>query len=311
MPPQERLITPEITHRSLVQLGQRFGIHYRVDGTPLQHQPVALGHVHDVGLPQGLHLTLSNLQVERGYTSTSYQSVPWFFSIILEGTIQLQIGQQHLQLGAGEGVCAHFDAHHPLTVHQPAQPRLSTVNIAVRTTAPLGLPAPGSQPALHRWRLPSALHQHLCTISEQPPTTWRQPLVWQGLAIQQIGLGLPETTPALPKHHGLSTRDRRRLAALHARITQHPAEPYSLAALAKEAAMSASSLRQKFRAYYGCALFDYIRQARLEQAHASLRQGHSVQHTAHRCGYRHASNFSSAFKRHFGVSPHELQRDKP
>ncbi len=308
MPPQERLITPDITHHSLTKLGQRFGIHYRVEGAPSQHQPVARGHVHDVGLPQGVHLTLSDLQVERGYTSTSYQSVPWFFSVILEGTIQLHIGQQHLQLGAGEGVCAHFDAQHPLTVHQPAQPRLRTVNIAVLTTTPLGLPAPDSQPILHRWKLPGALHPLLCTISEQPPAAWRQPLVWQGLALQLIGLGLPEQPSSLPERGHLSARDRRCLAALHARITQHPAEPYSLAALAKEAAMSPSSLRQKFRACYGCALFDYIRQVRLEQAYESLLQGHSVQRAAHRCGYRHASNFSSAFKRHFGFSPHELHR---
>jgi AraC-like DNA-binding protein len=311
MPQQERLATPKITPFSLAQLGQRFGIHYRIEGPTSPRQPVATGHVHDVSLHHGIHLTLSDLQVERGYTSTSYQSVPWFLSVILEGTIHLQMGKQQIQLSAGDGVCSHFDTRHPLTVHQPVQARLRTVNIAVLTTAPLGLPTPPDASCLHCWKLPEALCETLCTISEQPPSLWRQALVWQGLALQLIGLGLPECQTALPEHKRLSTRDRHCLTSLHARITQHPAEPYSLTALAKEAAMSPSSLRQKFRACYGCTLFDYIRQVRLEQAHASLRQGHSVQHTAHRCGYRHASNFSSAFKRHFGVSPHELQRDKP
>nr|WP_289109918.1 AraC family transcriptional regulator [uncultured Halomonas sp.] len=311
MPQQERLATPKITPFSLAQLGQRFGIHYRIESPTSPRQPVATGHVHDVSLRHGIHLTLSDLQVERGYTSTSYQSVPWFLSVILEGTIHLQMGKQQIQLSAGNGVCSHFDTRHPLTVHQPVQARLRTVNIAVLTTAPLGLPTPPDASCLHCWKLPKALCETLCTISEQPPSLWRQALVWQGLALQLIGLGLPERLTALPEHKRLSTRDRHCLTALHSRIAQHPAEPYSLTALAKEAAMSPSSLRQKFRACYGCTLFDYIRQVRLEQAHASLRQGHSVQHTAHRCGYRHASNFSSAFKRHFGVSPHELQRDKP
>ncbi|WP_404376200.1 AraC family transcriptional regulator [Vreelandella aquamarina] len=308
MPQQQRFATPEITPRSLARLGQRFGIHYRIEGSDSPRQPVAIGHVHDVSLPQGMHLTLSDLQVERGYTSTSYQSVPWFLSIILEGTIQLHMNKQQVILGAGDGVCVHFDAQHPLTVHQPAQPRLRTVNLAVLTTTPLGLPDPSGSPHLHCWPLSEALRDTLCTISRQPPSTWRQPLVWQGLALQLIGLGLPEPSPTFPEHSGLSARDRRRLAALHSRIAQHPAEPYSLTALAKEAAMSPSSLRQKFRACYGCALFDYIRQARLQQAYKSLLQGHSVQQAAHSCGYRHASNFSTAFKRHFGIAPHALQR---
>ena len=213
-----------------------------------------------------------------------------------------------MQLSEGNGVCSHFDTRHPLTVHQPVQARLRTVNIAVLTTAPLGLPTPPDASCLHCWKLPEALCETLCTISEQPPSLWRQALIWQGLALQLIGLGLPECQTALPEHKRLSSRDRHCLTSLHSRIAQHPAEPYSLTALAKEAAMSPSSLRQKFRACYGCTLFDYIRQVRLQQGYEALQRGESVQQAAHHCGYRHASNFSSAFKRHFGFSPHEWNR---
>ncbi len=305
---QPRIASPNITSHWLAQLGQRFGIHYHFESSDMPRQPVATGHVHDVRLPQGMHLTLSGLDVKRGYTSTSYQSVPWFLSVILEGTVHLQLGKQQRLLQAGEGVCTHFDARHPLTVHHPVQTRLRTVNIAVLTTAPLGLPTPPDASCLHCWKLPKALCETLCTISEQPPSLWRQALVWQGLALQLIGLGLPERLTALPEQKRLSTRDRHCLTALHSRIAQHPAEPYSLTALAKEAAMSPSSLRQKFRACYGCTLFDYIRQVRLQQGYEALQRGASVQQAAHHCGYRHASNFSSAFKRHFGFSPHEWNR---
>ncbi|MCP1330268.1 AraC family transcriptional regulator [Halomonas sp. R1t4] len=305
---QPRIASPNITSHWLAQLGQRFGIHYHFESSDMPRQPVATGHVHDVRLPQGMHLTLSGLDVKRGYTSTSYQSVPWFLSVILEGTVHLQLGKQQRLLQAGEGVCTHFDARHPLTVHHPVQTRLRTVNIAVLTTAPLGLPTPPDASCLHCWKLPKALCETLCTISEQPPSLWRQALVWQGLALQLIGLGLPERLTALSEHKRLSTRDRHCLTALHSRIAQHPAEPYSLTALAKEAAMSPSSLRQKFRACYGCTLFDYIRQVRLQQGYEALQRGASVQQAAHHCGYRHASNFSSAFKRHFGFSPHEWKR---
>lgn len=300
----------DITPHFLAQLGQRFGIHYLVDQGLSPHQAVATGHVQDARLSPALHLTLSDLQVHRGYRSTSCHSVPWFISVILEGHIALQYEQQRLTLHAGESVCVHLNGRHPLQVHQPAQPRLRTINLAVLATTPLGLVAPPTMPTLHVWQLPMALMSTLCTMTEQSLAHWRQALVWQGIALQLIGQGLPDHGVAPLASSGLSTRDHQRLAALRTRIAQHPAAHYRLSELAKEVAMSPSSLRQKFHACFGCSLFDYIRQVRLKQAYEALLRGESVQQVAYRCGYRHASNFSTAFKRHFGFTPHELQRPR-
>lgn len=56
-----------LTSQSLQQLGMRFGIDYRIEGSGGRLATVAQGSVHDVGLNQALHLTLSDLQVERTY----------------------------------------------------------------------------------------------------------------------------------------------------------------------------------------------------------------------------------------------------
>lgn len=308
MPQQQRASTPEITSQALLQLGQRFGIHYRIEDSPSPLSPVALGHVHDVRLSQALHLTLSDLQVERTYTSTSYQSVPWFISVILEGEISVQLGETPYRLTAGDGFCAHFDAQHPLIVIQPAQPRLRTVNVAVLATSSLALPPPPNSPQFHVWQLPAALRQTLCTTIEQPAAAWRQSLLWQGLALQLLGLGLPEHLERQPKSPKLSQRDRRCIAALHQQITKYPEQRYHLQTLAKEAAMSPSSLRQKFHVCYGCSIFEHLRASRLHKAYRDLEKGFSVQQAAHACGYRHASNFATAFKRQFGMAPHSMQR---
>ncbi|WP_083007645.1 AraC family transcriptional regulator [Halomonas sp. GT] len=308
MPQQQRASTPEITSQALVQLGQRFGIHYRIEDSPSPLGPVALGHVHDVSLSQALHLTLSDLQVERTYTSTSYQSVPWFISVILEGEISAQLGETPYRLKAGDGFCAHFDAQHPIIVRQPAQPRLRTVNLAVLATAPLALPIPPHSPQFQVWQLPTALRKTLCTTIDQPPTAWRQSLLWQGLALQLLGLGLPEQRQQQPKSPKLSQRDQRCITALHQKIAEHPEQRYHLQTLAKEAAMSPSSLRQKFHSYYGCSIFEHLRASRLQKAYRDLEKGFSVQQAAHACGYRHASNFATAFKRQFGMTPHSMQK---
>ena len=303
-----------LTSQVLQQLGLRFGINYRVDGVCAGPAPVAQGHVHDVSLSPALHITISDLQVERTYWSTSQQTVPWFISVVLEGHINASVGSQRFALTAGEGLCAHFNRHHSLTVCQPAQPRLRTINLAVLATETYALPLPPTTPMLHRWRLPESLTNALCSTIDQPPSACRQPLVWQGLALQLLGHGLPQSqVPPLASHSaslrsetGLTLRDHQRLTRLHQRIVDQPMNNYSLNTVARDVAMSPSSLRQKFRAYYGYSLFDHLRQCRLAQAYADLQRGFSVQQAAHACGYRHASNFSTAFKRAFGIAPHEV-----
>ncbi|MDL4863984.1 helix-turn-helix domain-containing protein, partial [Halomonas elongata] len=53
-------------------------------------------------------------------------------------------------------------------------------------------------------------------------------------------------------------------------------------------------------------VFDDLREYRLSLARDYLTRGFSVQQAAHFCGYRHASNFATAFRRHYGVAPSSL-----
>ena len=89
-------------------------------------------------------------------------------------------------------------------------------------------------------------------------------------------------------------------------IEKDPAREYRLEELADLAAMSPASLRRKFKAAFGRSVFDYLRDCRLTLARDYLRRGYSVQQAAHFSGYRHASNFATAFRRRFGVTPSSL-----
>ena len=52
-------------------------------------------------------------------------------------------------------------------------------------------------------------------------------------------------------------------------------------------------------------MFSWLRE-RLEVARQHLAQGWSVQQAAHFVGYRHATNFATAFRERYGVAPSEL-----
>jgi AraC-like DNA-binding protein len=78
----------------------------------------------------------------------------------------------------------------------------------------------------------------------------------------------------------------------------------TLAEIAREVGLSASALQRQFRLAYGSSIDEYRREQRLARAWAALEQtGCSVAEVAHGAGYSSAANFSTAFKRRFGISP--------
>ncbi|PAU71895.1 AraC family transcriptional regulator [Vreelandella alkaliphila] len=309
-----------LTTNDLLALGQRFGIDYRFPEAPDRPPSpyVARGRVMDIEITPTLRVTHSDLDVLHAYASTSRRTAPWFLSVILEGCIHVGLGHQSFQLKAGDAFSAHFNQQTGLEVFQPAPQRLRTLNVSILdgleplSSSPVNV-APPATPVLHTWQVPPLLRHSLETALASNWSAERQCLLWQGLAFQLLAHGLPaaglesgdkNTQEGLPPD--LSHRDHQRLERLRQQLEHYPNQSYRLEQLARNAAMSPSSLRTKFQRCYGCSIFDYLRRCRLTQAQAYLRKGYSVQQTAHACGYRHASNFATAYKRVFGVTPHEV-----
>jgi AraC-like DNA-binding protein len=79
---------------------------------------------------------------------------------------------------------------------------------------------------------------------------------------------------------------------------------HHLCDLARDVGMSTSTLKCKFVAVVGQPVFQFLRDKRLDRARAGMqREGWTVSQAAYYVGYRHATNFATAFRRRFGVSP--------
>jgi AraC-like DNA-binding protein len=90
------------------------------------------------------------------------------------------------------------------------------------------------------------------------------------------------------------------LRGIHAR----PADPWTLATLAREAAMSRSSFAERFARVIGTTPLSYVLRWRIAIARDLLaRERLSVAETALAVGYQSASAFSTAFSRETGRSP--------
>ncbi|PTB22009.1 AraC family transcriptional regulator [Trinickia symbiotica] len=101
-----------------------------------------------------------------------------------------------------------------------------------------------------------------------------------------------------------------RLALAIREIHENPAKPWTVAQLAKIAALSRSSFFDRFSRAVGVAPMEYLLSWRMAIAKNLLRRNtFSIATIAARVGYSSASAFSVAFARHVGVPPTQFAQD--
>ena len=82
----------------------------------------------------------------------------------------------------------------------------------------------------------------------------------------------------------------------------------NLDTLAERFFFSREYIGRIFRARYGCAVYEYIQQTRMEKATQLLNTpGLSLQSIAEYLGYSNANYFGKAFRKHYGCSPSEYR----
>jgi AraC-like DNA-binding protein len=100
-----------------------------------------------------------------------------------------------------------------------------------------------------------------------------------------------------------------RLAFAIRRIHESPTGAWTVAQLAKEAALSRSAFFERFSRAVGVAPIAYLLAWRMALAKGMLRQNESgVTEIAERVGYGSASAFSVAFTRYVGLPPARYAR---
>lgn len=91
-------------------------------------------------------------------------------------------------------------------------------------------------------------------------------------------------------------------------LIQHIDAPFSLRTLAHMVGTNEFNLKKQFKAAYGTTVYGYLNQYKMEQAKAMLLQGDSrVSEVSEKMGYKHATHFTSAFKKYFGYLPNKIK----
>lgn len=278
---------------------------------------VARGEITEHSLASGFRFTFSSLQVLQAYESVSSGHAPLLVLVVLDGTVELTLGSVEHVLTPGTAVSMQLHPDYPLQARQKQQQHLKIVALAFDPRcAALGHVSPSlhgltilPRIPLCKWNVPPALEELLRTYAGFTMAGTQKKLVLEGLALQLAGLGLGGEVHESPDAQVVSIPQRQRLELVRQHLEFRPNHHHTLKELAHMAAMSPSGLRAKFRAMYGVPVFDYLRKCRLRLAKQYLEQGFSVQQSANKVGYTHATNFSTAFRREFGVSPRKRTID--
>ncbi len=101
-----------------------------------------------------------------------------------------------------------------------------------------------------------------------------------------------------------------RLAGAIRRIHESPEEPWTVALLAKESALSRSSFFQRFSAALGVTPMDYLLSWRMALAKRFLEQKKAITEVAALVGYSSSSTFTVAFTRHTGMPPGQYSKSR-
>lgn len=102
-----------------------------------------------------------------------------------------------------------------------------------------------------------------------------------------------------------------RLAGALRRMHESPTREWTVAQLAREAALSRSAFFARFSKAVGVAPMEYLLAWRMALAKNMLRQSESgIAEIARRVGYSSASAFSVAFTRHVGLPPARYAREQ-
>ncbi|WP_159064998.1 helix-turn-helix transcriptional regulator [Thaumasiovibrio subtropicus] len=158
--------------------------------------------------------------------------------------------------------------------------------------------------ALHQAKLPSHL-VHLAEAVNQLPG--------QGVAERQVMASFVELLwqflaglESLPLDNARAFRSTTRLQMF---LQSGEADYLSVAEIGEQLGMSVATLQRHCRAAFGQSLVNYLKHRRLQRAHdAMCQEGLSLIEASLLAGYDYPANFVTAYKRYFGQTPKQHQK---
>jgi len=91
-------------------------------------------------------------------------------------------------------------------------------------------------------------------------------------------------------------------------LVEHYKKPPTLIELARQVGLNRTTLCEEFKAVFGVTVFEFCQGYRMDRARELLQDRNlSISQVATEVGYEHPTNFTAAFKKHFGFLPKAIR----
>lgn len=315
-PPGDPATGTAYTPRDQYALARRCGYRYRglaLSGTPTppdDTREMMRGHTVVLPVRPGLTLMLVDVLHFHDFSAEADMAPGLLTGLCLAAPVSgWAEGAGALSTPTGQGMTLTFGRPSVMTGCQPRGVRHQTVfayatpDWLEENRLPAGPEFSGSgQVTARPWRPDAALWDRLSglfpTAGAVAADSPFQRLHCEALTLDLIcgGLAVPAASSGPPGPQA-------RLQRVHDCLLADPGRDHSLSALAREAGISVSVLKARYRDTFGETVFQTLRRARLELARSLLRDGGDIARVAAQVGYDHVSNFTTAYRRRFGTPP--------
>ena len=299
-------------------LRQRFGNSQLLQiSTALPNSPLLSGNFAAAKVRQGMRMHCTDFaHLQDMHTRHPHVEPSVKVLLRLEGSAEVKLGGRLIDLEAGQGadsrprgavvtVCETVDFER--RCHAGIRERMVSITLEPEWFLSAGLHFP--QQRGHLSILPWQPSPRCIAIAEQliRPAEIEgsmHSLLQESRALELIAEALGQTEGSDFPSPGLPPASYRRLERLRQLLDSGEADQLEMAAIAQRIGCNPTTLQQQFRQAFGLSIFEYLREKRLLRAARALQEdGVSVAYAAEIAGYASQANFSTAFRRKFGLSP--------
>ncbi|SEG36128.1 helix-turn-helix transcriptional regulator [Bosea lathyri] len=332
MPQQSNAIRRSLGHADLKILANGIGGEFRIsDNRKLTHDQLHRGRLAHAELAPGLSVHTVDVLDLADFSADIAMPPSISFSFVLGGEVSMLVGDdEKVSIGPdanngqpqGAFLALQRPEHFKRFARQGCHLRAAIVVLTAEWLtryAEDGLGASAAyarlsqQPVSHgAWSLTArqiALAEQILRPPQFEPLL--HTLFLTSRAIEASAEALRSIAGIKPNEaYSLRRRDLDRLEALKHFIESDEAVGVPIDEIASRFGVSIRSLQRDFRLAFGTTIYSYVKDLRLNRARDALQyHGVTIAEAAHIAGYASAANFSTAFRKVFGVAPGRLRLD--
>ncbi|MBJ7538435.1 helix-turn-helix domain-containing protein [Marinomonas transparens] len=262
-------------------------------------------------LPSGMTFHMVNAKAIRDFGFEAELFPNFKIALFLSGNMRFQLGEQKTQLGEKARHAKVMTLSEPdlCSMNAKADEQRSALYLSVEPDwfEKNGMESSGikqqlaNHGGLDDWALPEILWLQAQQLLTQNDQSYVSRMAREGFALSLMACWLDTLSYKEPVN---LRPESRRVQQFRDLLNSQEVLTMSLSSIRNQLGMSSATLQRYAHEHLNMSITQYLRLRRLELARTALhRDGISIIEAALLAGYNHASNFTTAFKREFGVSP--------